>query len=111
MTAQAIHLPDGARSVDDDCLSVNDDDEVSKSSETSRDEMKEVRKIIVSDERKINIWRCVVVVIVASVGVAVTWMTYSSIVREETKSFESAVSESTQNVLPMVNQQKRLNIK
>lgn len=93
MDSIAMNQPDDAFDVDinDDESSVSTSDEESKSSDTSRDEVNEVRKIVMSDERKINMWRGVVIAIIMSVGIAVTWMTYSSLAREEKKNFESAV--------------------
>lgn len=78
-----------------DTLQSSDDDagdNCSVSSQITRDEVKEVRKIIHGDERKIGIWRMVVLLTIVVVSVAVTMMTYNFIRRDEEKNFRSTVS-------------------
>lgn len=91
MESTVVYQHDDALDGDEDGLSVDTSDEVSNSSDTSRDEVNEVRKIVLSDERKIRTWRSVLIVIIVTVGIAVTWMTYTSLAREEKKNFENAV--------------------
>lgn len=71
----------------DSCASV--------SSDSTRDEVKEVLKLVNGDERKIFYWRFVVIAAMVIVGLAATWMTYTFLAKEERKSFENVVSAST----------------
>lgn len=68
--------------VDADDISVSESGD-SVASDTTRDEYQEVRKLVNSDEKKIGFWRLVVIITVVAVGVGVTWMTYSFLLKEE----------------------------
>lgn len=74
--------------------SVHDESSVSErseSSEDSRDELQEVRKLVNKDSSQVGFWRLVVVCIVVGLGISVTWMTYSFLIQEESRSFQSKV--------------------
>ena len=71
-------------SVDDDCES--------SSSESSRDELAEVKKLVDKESKNIGFWRLIVCVAIVLVGAAVTWMTHNFLSNDETNNFEKAVS-------------------
>lgn len=75
-----------------DDLSIDPGEDDSVTSETARDELKEMKKIVEQESRTIGFWRLIVCLGIVVVGAAVTWMTYVFLSNDETKNFEKAVS-------------------
>ena len=59
---------------------------------SSRDELKEIYNVQKQENKRISLWRILLVLAICGTGIVVTVATYKSLVREETSKFEDAVS-------------------
>ena len=59
---------------------------------SSRDEMKELQKLVDKENRSISVWRVVVSCAIVLVGAGVTWMTHRFLSTDEENNFKKSVS-------------------